>query len=127
DGIQVGEGVTDHPFGIQYECFVTDSDREKASEYLKLARPYVSNRHAAAGIISRLSSSSDDNLLQFLSFYPIEAEGREDETYLERMDYLSNFAVVPKDMIDRKVVNGTMKELLKDIEDYFEMLTKKRE
>ena len=50
DGIQVGEGVTDHPFGIQYECFVTDSDREKASEYLKLARPYVSNRHAAAGI-----------------------------------------------------------------------------
>lgn len=127
DGIQVGEGVTDHPFGIQYECFVTDSDREKASEYLKLPRPYVSNRHAAAGIISRLSSSSDDNLLQFLSFYPIEAEGREDETYLERMDYLSNFAVVPKDMIDRKVVNGTMKELLKDIEDYFEMLTKKRE
>lgn len=127
DGIQVGEGVTDHPFGIQYECFVTDSDREKASEYLKLPRPYVSNRHAASGIISRLSSSSDDNLLQFLSFYPIEAEGREDETYLERMDYLSNFAVVPKDMIDRKVVNGTMKELLKDIEDYFEMLTKKRE
>lgn len=127
DGIHVGEGVTDHPFGIQYECFVTDSDREKASEYLKLPRPYVSNRHAAAGIISRLSSSSDDNLLQFLSFYPIEAEGREDETYLERMDYLSNFAVVPKDMIDRKVVNGTMKELLKDIEDYFEMLTKKRE
>lgn len=127
DGIQVGEGVTDHPFGIQYECFVTDSDREKASEYLKLPRPYVSNRHAAAGIISRLSSSSDDNLLQFLSFYPIEAEGREDETYLERMDYLSNFAVVPKDMIDRKVVNGTMKELLKDIDDYFEMLTKKRE
>lgn len=127
DGIQVGKGVTDHPFGIQYECFVTDSDREKASEYLKLARPYVSNRHAASGIISRLSSSSDDNLLQFLSFYPIEAEGREDETYLERMDYLSNFAVVPKDMIDRKVVNGTMKELLRDIEDYFEMLTKKRE
>lgn len=127
DGIQVGEGVTDHPFGIQYECFVTDSDREKASEYLKLPRPYVSNRHAASGIISRLSSSSDDNLLQFLSFYPIEAEGREDETYLERMDYLSNFAVVPKDMIDRKVVNGTMKELLKDIEDYFDMLTKKRE
>lgn len=127
DGIQVGEGATDHPFGIQYECFVTDSDREKASEYLKLPRPYVSNRHAAAGIISRLSSSSDDNLLQFLSFYPIEAEGREDETYLERMDYLSNFTVVPKDMIDRKVVNGTMKELLKDIEDYFEMLTKKRE
>lgn len=127
DGIQVGEGVTDHPFGIQYECFVTDSDREKASEYLKLPRPYVSNRHAAAGIISRLSSSSDDNLLQFLSFYPIEAEGREDETYLERMDYLSNFAIVPKDMIDRKVVNGTMKELLKDIEEYFEMLTKKRE
>src|SRR5699024_7713957 len=84
-------------------------------------------RHAAAGIISRLSSSSDDNLLQFLSFYPIEAEGREDETYLERMDYLSNFAVVPKDMIDRNVVIGTMKELLKDIEDYFEMLTKKRE
>jgi len=126
DGLEVGEGVTEDTFGIQYEVFVTYEDARKASEYLKMAAPYVSPRHAASGIVNRLCSGENDELLQFLSLYPIEAEGL-DGTYKERMDYLSNFAVVPKDMIDRKIIKGNLKELLDKIEKTFEKYNNKRE
>lgn len=101
-------------FGIQYECFVTDEDRIKASEYLKLDNPYVSCRHAAAGITHRLATMEDDDLLEFLSFYPIATEGLEG-TYAERMDYIQSFGIVPKDMAPRKVIKGNFDELLDKI------------
>lgn len=126
DGLEVGEGITETNFGIQYEVFVTYDDVQKASDYLNLATPYVSPRHAASGMVNRLCSGENDELLQFLSMFPIEAEGL-DGTYKERMDYLSNFAVVPDDMIDRKIVKGNMKELLDKIEKTFEKYADKRE
>lgn len=104
----------DKVFGIQYECFVTDEDRIKASEYLKLDNPYVSCRHAAAGITHRLATMEDDDLLEFLSFYPIATEGLEG-TYAERMDYIQSFGIVPKDMVPRKVIKGNFDELLDKI------------
>nr|DAU33490.1 MAG TPA: NAD-dependent DNA ligase (contains BRCT domain type II) [Caudoviricetes sp.] len=104
----------DKVFGIQYECFVTDEDRIKASEYLKLDNPYVSCRHAAAGITHRLATMEDDDLLQYLSFYPIATEGLEG-TYVERMKYIQAFGIVPKDMAPRKVIKGNFDELLDKI------------
>lgn len=104
----------DKEFGIQYECFVTDEDRIKASEYLKLDNPYVSCRHAAAGITHRLATMEDDDLLEFLSFYPIATEGLEG-TYGERMEYIQSFGIVPKDMAPRKVIKGNFDELLDKI------------
>lgn len=126
DGLEVGDGMTDDDFGIQYEAFVTDEDRIKASEYLKLERPYVSNRHAASGLINRLSSGEDDNLLQFISLYPIESSGL-DGTYAERMDVLSNYGVMPEDMLERKIIKGNLKELLDKIEKRFKKFAEKRE
>ena len=117
--------LVDNDFGIQYEAFVTDEDREAVSKYLELDRPYVSNRHAASGIIHRLSTANDDELINFLSFYPINSEGL-DGTYLERMDLIQNYGLVPKDMIDRKVIKGDFKELIKNIRKYYAKLEKVR-
>lgn len=127
NGMPVTDGFeADSEFGIQYEAFVTDEDRAKASEYLKLEKPYVSNRHAAAGIIHRLSTMEDDNLLEFLSLYPIATEGL-DGTYEERMDYIQNFGIVPDDMIKRRVIKGDMEDLIDEINELYEKLAKKRE
>ena len=127
NGMPVTNGFeADSEFGIQYEAFVTDEDRAKASEYLKLEKPYVSNRHAAAGIIHRLSTMEDDNLLEFLSLYPIATEGL-DGTYEERMDYIQNFGIVPDDMIKRRVIKGDMEDLIDEINELYEKLAKKRE
>lgn len=127
NGMPVTDGFkADSEFGIQYEAFVTDEDRVKASEYLKLEKPYVSNRHAAAGIIHRLSTMEDDNLLEFLSLYPIATEGL-DGTYEERMDYIQNFGIVPDDMIKRRVIKGDMEDLIDEINELYEKLAKKRE
>lgn len=125
DGLQVTTMKNDKEFGIQYEAFVTEADRLKVSEYLKMAEPYVSCRHAAAGIISRLSTVEDSELLQFLSLYPITSEGL-DGIYEETIDYLQNFAVVPNDMIERKIITGNMEELLNKITKQFQKLTAKR-
>lgn len=111
----------DDTFGIQYEAFVTEEDRVKASEYLGLKQPYVSCRHAAAGIVSRLSSGEDNELLEFISLYPIMAEDL-DGTYLEIMDYIQNFGLVPKDMPERKVVKGSRDKLLNEIERYYQRI-----
>ena len=127
NGMPVTDGFeADAEFGIQYEAFVTDEDRVKASEYLKLEKPYVSNRHAASGIIHRLSTMEDDDLLEFLSLYPIATEGL-DGTYEERMDYIQNFGIVPKDMIKRRVIKGDMEDLIDEINDIFEKFAEKRE
>lgn len=126
NNIQVGDGTAESDFGIQYEAFVTDEDRIAAAEYLKLDKPYASNRHAAAGLINRLCTKEDDELLQFISLYPIEAAGLT-ATYAERMDYLSNFEIVPSDMISRKIIKGNLKTLLDKIEKYFHKLEAKRE
>lgn len=125
-GLDIGGITTDDPFGIQYELFVTEKDRVKASEYLKLDRPYVSCRHAASGIMHRLATAEDDGLLEFVSLYPIAAEGPTG-IYVEVMDYLENFGIVPKDMIERKIVKGDMKDLLKQIRKHFDKLAAKRE
>lgn len=127
NGIEVAHKFSaDEQFGIQYEGFVTEEDRIKASKYLKLASPYVSCRHAAAGIMHRLSTVEDDGLLKFISLYPINAEGL-DGTYLERMDYIQNFGIVPKDMLKRKVVSGNMEELIGEITSYYSNAKSKRD
>lgn len=124
-GIELGEDNEDE-FGIQYECFVLDEDRIKAAEYLKLSKPYVGNRHAAAGIINRLCTNNDDELLKFLSFYPIEAVGIDAE-YTNRMKLIAQYGCVPDDMIERKVITGSIDELLKKIKKYSDMILEKRE
>ncbi|MCM1531876.1 MAG: hypothetical protein NC114_06350 [Ruminococcus flavefaciens] len=127
-GIELGDSKNDDEFGIQYECFVTDEDRIKAGEYLKLARPYVSNRHAAAGIINRLCTNEDDKLLEFLSFFPIEATDLDEEmSYENRMKFLKGFACVPDDMIKRTMVTGNLETLLKEIKKKFRDLYAQRE
>lgn len=124
-GITLGDKNTEE-FGIQYECFVLDEDREKASAYLNLDRPYVSNRHAAAGMINRLTVNDDDELLKFLSFYPIEAEGL-DMSYPERMKFLQKFGCVPDDMIERETITGSLDKLLDTVQKKFEKFSRIRE
>ncbi|WP_300944129.1 hypothetical protein [uncultured Duncaniella sp.] len=127
NNLQVAVGVqVEEPFGLQYEAFVTDSDREAASNYLGLDRPYVSNRHAASGLIHRLSTVTDDELLKFISLYPIETAELMG-TYAERQDFMSNFKIVPADMIPRRRVKGTMNELMAEIRRYFHELEDVRE
>lgn len=121
DNMVVTKHNGDETFGIQYELFVTEEDRVKASEYLKLDKPYVSCRHAATGIIHRLSTMEDDKLIDFISLYPINAEGL-DGTYSERIDYIQNYGIVPKDMPKRKNIKGDLKELLSKINKYYENL-----
>jgi NAD-dependent DNA ligase len=119
-GLQIASDFkAETDFGIQYEAFVTKEDKDKAAEYLGLNQPYVSCRHAAAGITHRLSTMEDDDLLQYLSLYPIASEGLEG-TYEERIDYIQNFGIVPKDMPKRKVFTGNFNKLMKKIEGYFE-------
>ena len=113
-------------FGIQYEAFVTEEDRIAASDYLGLEKPYVSCRHAAAGIIHRLSTMEDDGLLKFISLYPI-ATANLDGTYAERMDYIQNFGIIPDDMPKRKVVEGNMHQLLEYTETYYRDLGSNRD
>lgn len=118
--------ATDTPeFGIQYELFVTNEDLPKVSEYLGLRQPYVSNRHAASGIINRLTAKIDDGLLDFISLYPIEASGL-DGIYSERMDVLQEYGIVPDDMIERTTIKGNVKSLLKQIEKKFTKMAEKR-
>ena len=127
NGMQLTNGFKeDESFGIQYEAFVTKEDRIKASEYLGLDQIYVSCRHAAAGIIHRLSTMEDDGLLQFISLYPITSEGLEG-TYEERMDYLQNFGIVPKDMPKRRIISGSFEELMKGVASYYQQLADIRE
>ncbi len=126
-GLQIAVGVqVEDEFGIQYEAFCTDADRLAASEYLGLVEPYRSNRHAASGIIHRLCTSTDDNLLKFISLYPIEA-AELDGTFEEKQDYLNNFAIVPSDIIPRKRVTGSMESLLEQISEFYHELEAKRE
>lgn len=125
NGISLGDKNTEE-FGIQYECFVLDEDREKASEYLNLDRPYVSNRHAASGMINRLTVNDDDELLKFLSFYPIEAEGL-DMSYPERMKFLQKFGCMPDDMIERETITGSLDKLLDTVQKKFEKFSRIRE
>lgn len=126
DGIKIGTEKAKNEFGIQYEAFVTEPNRIKASEYLGLDRPYVSCRHAAAGITHRLSTMEDPQLISFLSFYPIETDGL-DMCYQDRMKYIQNFGKVPEDMIKRKVIHGNMKSLLNQITENLEKFSKLRE
>lgn len=127
NGIQVSIGhEAENSFGIQYELFVTEEDRVKASEYLGLARPYVSCRHAASGILRRLCTEENNKLLEFVSLYPIASEGL-GGTYVERMDYLSNFGIVPEDMISRTTITGNMEKLLRKIKSKFAEFEGKRE
>lgn len=125
NGIQVLTGFprNDKSFGIQYEAFVTEEDRVKASEYI--GTDYAGCRQAAAGIINRLSTKEDDNLLQFLSFYPIMTESLEG-TYTEVLDFIQDFGVVPDDMPDRKIIKGDMKTLLNKINRRFQKLAELR-
>ena len=126
DGIKIGQEKSKIDFGIQYEAFVTEPNRIKASEYLGLERPYVSCRHAAAGITHRLSTMEDPELISYLSFYPIETDGL-DMSYKDRMSYIQNFGRVPDDMIKRQIIHGDLKSLLKQITEKMEEFSKKRE
>ena len=116
NGLQVcSEPVSSKPFGIQYECFVTEEDRVKASEYL--GTNYVSCRSAASGILHRLQTGTDDNLLMFISLYPINSEGLLDEdgeemAYAKRMDVIKNYGIIPSDMIQRRTITGNMEDLM---------------
>lgn len=130
-GMQVNNGFkAETDFGIQYEAFCTEADRVAASSYLMekgaIASPYVSCRHAAAGIVHRLSTVEDDNLLQFISLYPISTEGL-DGTYEERMDYIQNFGIVPKDMIQRKIIRGSLSRIVSAIERLYKKYETLRE
>lgn len=126
DGLQITTFKNnDEEFGIQYELFVTEEDRIAASKYLGIDPPYVSCRHAAAGLVSRLATKEDSELFRYISLYPIMAEGLEG-TYPEIMDYLQNFGVVPKDMPDRVIIKGDMKTLLKKISKQFQKLAEIR-
>lgn len=127
NNLQIATGVNvEEPFGAQFEAFVTDEDRKNASNYLNLPRPYVSGRHAASGIIHRLCTMSDDELLKFISLYPIETAELAG-TYEERQDFLSNFKIVPSDMIPRRKVRGTLDQLLTEINKYYQELIDARE
>lgn len=126
DRLSIAKSITDGTFGIQYEAFVTNEDCKKASEYLGLESPYKSNRHAASGIINRLCNTEDDNLVMFISLYPIESSGLEG-TYAERMDLLDSYGIVPDDMIKRKIIKGNMTELLDKIEKRFNKMNAMRE
>lgn len=117
----------EHQFGIQYEMFVTEPDRLKLSDTLGMAEPYVSCRHAASGLLSRLANDPySDNLLEYVSLFPIMAEGLEG-TYSEVVDYIQNFGIVPKDMPDRKTIKGDMNTLLKKIRKNFDKLSELRD
>lgn len=127
NNLAVAKGVeVEDPFGLQYEAFCTDADREAASRYLGLERPYVSNRHAAAGLIHRLCTEADDELLKFISLYPIETAELAG-TYAERQDFMSNFKIVPSSMIPRRRVKGTMTQLIDEISKYYHELEAARE
>lgn len=126
DGIKIGTEKAKTEFGIQYEAFVTEPNRIKASEYLGLERPYVSCRHAAAGITHRLSTMEDPELISFLSFYPIETDGL-DMSYKDRMKYIQNFGRVPEDMITRRIIHGNLKSLLKQITELMKQFSETRE
>ena len=122
--LQNPEVAADHDFGIQYEAFVTEENRIKASEYLGMAKPYVSCRHAAAGIIHRLSTMEDKELADMLSLYPITTEGLPG-TYLERMDYIQNFAKIPDELnilIPRETIKGDYQSLMLQLQAYYRKL-----
>ena len=119
------EVAADQDFGIQYEAFVTEENRIKASEYLNMTKPYVSCRHAAAGIIHRLSTMEDKELAEMLSLYPITTEGLPG-TYAERMDYIQNFAKIPDELnilIPRETVKGDYLSLMLQLKVYYRKLT----
>lgn len=115
--------ISSTSFGCQFEVFVTYEDAEKASEYLKLDRPYVSPRHAASGMINRLCVNPDDNLIPFLSFYPINTEGL-DGAYVDRLDWIDRFGNV--DVVKTRVYKGTLEQLLMKIERRFRKVNNMR-
>jgi len=120
NNVTIADEKLDHDdFGIQFEAICTRENAKKAEEYLKLETPYASPRHAAAGIIHRLSTMEDSYLASLISLYPINSEGLEG-TYLERMDFLRNFALMPADTPSRRLVTGNFEELLSQIQKYFE-------
>jgi len=115
--------ISDTPFGCQFEVFVTYEDAEKASQYLNLEKPYVSPRHAASGMINRLCVNPDDNLVPFLSFYPINTEDLEG-TYVDRLNLIDRFGNV--DVVETKVLTGDLDQLLRKIERRFRKLNNMR-
>lgn len=115
--------ISDTPFGCQFEVFVTYEDAEKAYQYLNLEKPYVSPRHAASGMINRLCVNPDDNLVPFLSFYPINTEDLEG-TYVDRLNLIDRFGNV--DVVKTRVYKGTLDLLLTKIERRFRKLNNER-
>lgn len=123
----VDSKVIKHPFAIQFEIFCTENDRIGSSMYLEREQPYVGCRQAASGIVNRLCTGDDNGLLPFVNLYPIEADGLDEIPYLERMKYLSQFAIVPKDMIKRTTVKGNMTRILYEIRHIFKKWEDDRE
>lgn len=120
DGLElIDPKLVHHPFAVQFEIFCTEPDRIGASAYLEKDPPYVGCRQASSGIVNRLCTGDDNDLLQYVSLYPIEADGLDELSYVERMNYLSNLAIVPKDMIKRKILKGNMRKILKELERLF--------
>lgn len=128
DGIEIGCVNEDEKFtfGIQYEAFLTNEDREEASAYLGVN--YKNNRNGVAGLINRLCTSEDDNLLSYISFYPIEVSGTDvdDMRYKDRIEMIQNLAACPDDLPKRVIVNETMPGLLKKINEHMEKLAEIR-
>lgn len=117
DNMQITDIDPEGQFGIQFEAFLTYQDLESVGAYL--GKEYANNRNAVAGLINRLCTAEDPEILPYLSFYPIEAEGL-NMRYLDRIDFLENFRIVPEDMISTDILVGDVTELLTEIKRTFD-------
>ncbi|MDE6041246.1 MAG: hypothetical protein K2F99_06665, partial [Muribaculaceae bacterium] len=118
DKMQITDINPKDVFGIQFECFLTDSDMVAVQEVLG-REEYANNRNAVAGIINRLCTSDIPDVLPYLSFYPIEAEGL-DMDYVDRVEFLENFRIVPQDMLPTEIITGDFNFLLRQVQEIFD-------
>lgn len=114
-----GESLQDKPYGLQLEVFVKNDDVDKVSAYLGREEPFVSPRHAASGIVNRMCTSPDKELIKYLSFYPIATEGLGDN-YKDCVEAIQSIGVYPDDMIKPELIKGNIKDLLKQVTKMFD-------
>ena len=119
-GLNVGDPELDDydPFTIQYEMYCTHEQRDALSELM--GTQYKSNRSAIAGFRKRLETIRVENLEKYISLYPINGVVGDGMCYAEIVDWITNFALNPNDMVDTVTICGTFDDLLISIKKAFE-------
>jgi DNA ligase (NAD+) len=115
---------------VQYEVFMSNEQRKTLAK--EFDTDYKNNRNTVAGLITKLANSDDDEankaILNNIYFYPIIAtDTDDDDNWKKMMKKIDSMGIIPKNMIERKIIKGDRATLIEEIKKYYDVLSDMRE